>query len=114
VPTLAAALRSDDVRLPTVAAEALGSIGAEAKAAIPALIEAMTVTEREHRDNYAEPLGKIAEALANKGDTGSLPVLKRAMQSLESANVEPKFITPVREAVDALREKEARRTGRSD
>ncbi|MEO8425779.1 MAG: HEAT repeat domain-containing protein [Verrucomicrobiota bacterium] len=114
VPALAAALRSDDVRLPTVAAEALGSIGAEAKDAIPALIEAMKVTEKEHRDNYAEPLGKIAEALANKGDTESLPVLRKAMQSLELANVEPKFITPVREALEALKEKEARRTRKSD
>jgi len=108
VPALIDALKSDDVRLPTVAAEALGRIGAGAKAAIPALIEAMKVTEKEHRDNYAEPLGMIAEALANKGDTQSLPALKKAMQSLELANVEPKFITPVRAAVDVLEEKESR------
>jgi hypothetical protein len=108
VPVLIAALKSDDVRLPTVAAEALGSIGAEAKAAIPALIEAMKVTENEHRDNYAEPLGKSAEALANRGDTSSLEALKKAMQSLESANMEPTYITPVHKAVEDLKEQEFR------
>jgi HEAT repeat protein len=111
IPVLIAALQSDDVRLATKAAEALGSIGAEAKAAIPALIEAMKITEKEHRDNYAEPLGKIAEALANKGDTSSLAALKKAMRSLESANMEPRFITPVREAVDVLQERESRSNG---
>ena len=53
-------------------------------------------------------MGMIAEALANKGDTQSLPALRKAMQSLESANMEPKFMTPVREAVDALEQKVAR------
>ena len=112
VPALIAALKSDDVRLPTVAAEGLGNIGAEAKTAITALIEAMKVTEKEHQDNFAEPLGKIAEALANKGDTQSLAALKKAMQSLESANVEPKYITPIREAVDVLKDKVSRGEGK--
>jgi HEAT repeat protein len=112
VPTLINALKSDDVRLPTIAAEALGNIGAEARMAIPALIEAMKVTEKEHRDNFAEPLGKIAEALANRGDTSSLPALRKAMQSLEAANMEPKYITPVREAMDVLKEKVSRNEGK--
>jgi HEAT repeat protein len=112
VPALMAALKSDDVRLPMSAAEALGSIGAEARAAIPALVEAMKVTAKAHRDHYAEPLGKIAEALANKGATESLPTLRKAMQAMESANMEPKFITPVREAVDVLKEKESRNKGK--
>jgi HEAT repeat protein len=108
VPALIAALKSEDARLPTRSAEALGNIGADAQAAIPALIEAMRSEEKEHQDNYAEPLGKIAEALANSGDISALPALKKAMESLEEANMEPKYITPVREAIDALKEKEAR------
>jgi HEAT repeat protein len=108
VPALIVALKSDDVRLPTRAEDALGNIGAGAKAAIPALIEALKFTEKQHWDNCTEPVGKIAEALANKGDTSSLPVLKKAMASLEAANVEPKYITPVREAVDVLQEKLSR------
>jgi HEAT repeat protein/Tfp pilus assembly protein PilF len=108
VPALIAALKSEDARLPTRSAEALGNIGADAQAAIPALIEALRSEEKEHQDNYAEPLGKIAEALANNGDITALPALKKAMESLEEANMEPKYITPVREAIDALKEKEAR------
>jgi HEAT repeat protein len=111
VPALMAALKSDDARLATVSAEALGNIGAGAQAAIPALIEAMRFTEKEHRENQAEPLGKIAEALANKGDTSALPALKKAKQSMDAANIEPKYITPIREAVVALEEKESRNRG---
>jgi len=107
VPALIAALKSDDVRLLTRVEEALGNLGAGAVAAIPALIDALKFTEKQHWDNCVEPVGKIAEALANRGDTSSLPVLKKAMASLEAANVEPKYITPVREAIDALKEKEA-------
>src|SRR5262249_12793594 len=103
VPTLISALKSENVRLPTAAAGALGKIGAGAKAAIPALVDALR-REREHRDNFAEPLGRIAEALANHGDTQSLPALRKAMQSLESVNLEPKFISPLREAVDVLKQ----------
>ncbi|HTL18729.1 MAG TPA: HEAT repeat domain-containing protein [Patescibacteria group bacterium] len=112
VPALIAALKSDDVRLPTRAEEALGSIGAGAGAAIPALIDALKFTEKQHWDNCLEPVGKIAEALANRGDTSFLPLLKKAMTSLEAANAEPKYITPVRQAIDVLKEKAARGDGK--
>jgi len=111
VPALTDALQSDDARLSRVAAEALGNIGVEGVTAMPALIEAMKAAEAEHRDNFAEPLAKIAGALANRGETSSLATLKKAMHSMESASIGPKFVAPVREAIDVLQEKKSRIKG---
>jgi HEAT repeat protein len=105
VPFLVLALKSDDVRLPTTAAEALGNIGAGASPGIPGLIEAMEATEKEYRITYAEPLGKIALALMDAGDTQSLPLLTRALKALETAGLEAKAVSPVRDAVAFLRQK---------
>jgi HEAT repeat protein len=105
VPLLAAALKSDDVRLLSIAAEALGNIGAPAKRAIPALLNAMRADEKEHQNNYAEPVGRIASALMDAGDKDSLPTLKSALSALELANAEPRMISPVREAIEGLKQK---------
>jgi HEAT repeat protein len=102
---LAAALKSDDVRLLSIAAEALGNIGAPAKRAIPALLNAMRADEKEHQNNYAEPVGRIASALMDAGDKDSLPTLKSALSALELANAEPRMISPVREAIEGLKQK---------
>ena len=105
VPALTTALMTDDVRLPIRAAAALGSIGAEAKAAIPALIEAMLARVKDEMTPYAESLGEIAESLASKGDSPSLPALKKALQAMELANLEPNILSPVRDAVNSLNAK---------
>ena len=105
VPALITALMTDDVRLPARAAAALGSIGAEAKAAIPALIEAMLARVKDEMTPYAESLGEIAESLASKGDSPSLPALKKALQAMELANLEPNILSPVRDAVNSLNAK---------
>ena len=109
VPALTAALDTEDVRLPTAAAGALGSIGAEAKAAIPALIEAMQAQAKPDMIQYAAALGRIAVSLASKLDTESLPALRQALQAMELANLEPKLLSPVGEAVTVLAAKQPRR-----
>ena len=108
IPALIEALKSDHVRLPTIATDALGNIGAEAKAAIPALIELMK-SDKEHQMNQAEVLGKIAQALMTKGDTQSIPQLRQILRALEEGNLELRVISPVRDALDLLREREQAR-----
>ena len=103
VPALIATLENDDVRSPTCAAFALGSIGADAKAAIPALIQAMK--QAESKKNQAEALGQIAESLQKREDVSAIPLLQDALGALEDANLEPKVIRPVREALESLKER---------
>jgi HEAT repeat protein len=107
VPALIAALKSDDPRLPTAAASALGEIGAGAQSAIPALIEAMRVEEKEHRTNQAEALGKIAQGLELKGEVAALPALRTALLAVEEEGVDPRAISPLRDALDSLARKDA-------
>lgn len=102
VPALIEALGSDNVRLPSRATAALGNIGAEAKAAIPALIEAMEREDPEHKQNQAETLGKIAQALAIRKDRSALKVLRAALRAEENAGLDLATISPLREAVGFL------------
>ncbi len=105
VPLLIVALKSGNVQLPRIAAEALGNIGANAKSAVPAVLDAMKTEDKEDWIIYAIALGKIASALMDAGDKESLPSLTKVLSTLELANMQQRFISPVREAVTALKQK---------
>jgi hypothetical protein len=97
----------DRLRVPFACVEALGQMGAEAKDAIPALIEAMQSVGKDYKADRGEALGLIAQDLMAKGDTTSIPSLRKALRAMEDANLESKVIAPVREALDSLRDKMA-------
>lgn len=81
VPYLVAVLKEDDTRMQTLAAQAIGQIGPDAKAAVPALIEVfrsgLTGRRRnrtnEHRVAAVEALGRIGS-----GAKAARPVLEKA------------------------------------
>ena len=62
-------------------------------------------TQAEYKADRAETIGQIAQDLMEKGDTASIPALKKALRAMEEANLETKVTAPVREALDTLREK---------
>src|SRR5258708_4658233 len=73
------AIKSGHVKPPRIAAEALGNIGANAKSAVPAVLDAMKTEDKEDWIIYAIALGKIASALMDAGDKDSLPSLTKVL-----------------------------------
>jgi HEAT repeat protein len=102
---LIVALKSDNGsgRLVTSVTVALGQIGADAKAAIPALVETMAHQDPEHKTNQAEAIGQIAQGLAVRRDGTSLDALRAALRAEEDSGLPLAAIAPLREAVDDLR-----------
>jgi HEAT repeat protein len=110
IPTLIEGLEQyDRIRVPLACVEALGQMGAEAKDAIPALIKAMQSVEKDYKAYRGEAIGLIAQDLMGKGDTKSIPALRKALRAMEEANLESKVLAPVREAVGSLQDRAASR-----
>src|SRR5262245_6242228 len=96
IPALIEGLEQyDRVRVPLACVEALGEMGAEAKDAIPALIAAMQSVEKDYKAYRGEAIGLIAQELMTKGDTKSIPALRKALRAMEEANLESKVLAPV-------------------
>ena len=106
VPALILLLKDDDPKVRSMAAEALSVFLSGAKATVPALTDALKDEDAEVRDSAAAAVGVLAQALADKTDTSSIPALTKTLRTLEDGNFQPKFIGAVREPLESLVDKE--------
>lgn len=91
VPTAIALLKASDPTLRRTAAYWLGRIGAEAKAAVPALIATLQDENLMVRSTAADALVKIATALYESAETAdqlseAKTVIRSIQQALQDAN----------------------------
>ncbi len=111
VVVLAKAIHSTHMRVPYAAASALGAIGANAKSAIPDLIDLMGREPEKDRDLEALPLASIAVSLREHSDTTAITALRSVREAFEADNVNPVRIAAVQGAMEDLETKLRSTTG---
>ena len=101
VPHLLEVINGENKTVRQLAAQALGNIGpAEAKLAIPILIEALREDNME-RESAATALVQIGTTFQNRMDTTAIPDLERALAALQEANFSE--APALRRAVESLK-----------